>query len=198
MLFRPSRCPYSNIASCLRPLEPFPLTTKRIGRCAWRDLVLASFSIPRWRATVRAARPSSTLKQRHNYLQYRNLLYACRTRKSGHLPNLVRILRPLNISPYDSATCSMTGPSSSPPMSSARSSATSNGAVTNPSHSPTSANFATAGTKRKRGEPKFYSVQVGHQPGIYHTWADCFAQIKGFKRATCECIGSRAVARGSG
>lgn len=45
---------------------------------------------------------------------------------------------------------------------------------------------STAGTKRKRGEPKFYSVQVGHNPGIYYNWADCLEQVKGFKKATCE------------
>ncbi|KAI4199651.1 MAG: hypothetical protein LQ350_004442 [Teloschistes chrysophthalmus] len=42
----------------------------------------------------------------------------------------------------------------------------------------------SAGTKRKRGaEPKFYAVRVGFRPGIYHTWADCLEQVKGFKKA---------------
>ncbi|KAI4258000.1 MAG: hypothetical protein LQ352_001390 [Teloschistes flavicans] len=42
----------------------------------------------------------------------------------------------------------------------------------------------SAGTKRKRAaEPKFYAVRVGFQPGIYHTWADCLEQVKGFKKA---------------
>ncbi|KAL8747542.1 MAG: hypothetical protein Q9190_000581 [Brigantiaea leucoxantha] len=43
------------------------------------------------------------------------------------------------------------------------------------------------GTKRKRtAEPKFYAVRVGYQPGIYHTWADCLEQVKGFKKALCK------------
>ncbi|KAI9703914.1 MAG: hypothetical protein M1820_005696 [Bogoriella megaspora] len=43
----------------------------------------------------------------------------------------------------------------------------------------------SAGTKRKREAPaKFYSVRVGHNPGIYHSWADCLEQVKGFKNAT--------------
>ncbi|KAL9026307.1 MAG: hypothetical protein Q9196_005011 [Gyalolechia fulgens] len=42
----------------------------------------------------------------------------------------------------------------------------------------------SAGTKRKRAaEPKFYAVRIGHRPGIYHTWADCLEQVKGFKKA---------------
>ncbi|KAJ9641897.1 hypothetical protein H2199_005111 [Coniosporium tulheliwenetii] len=44
---------------------------------------------------------------------------------------------------------------------------------------------ASSGTKRKRDAgPKFYAVRVGHTPGIYHSWADCMAQIKGFKNAS--------------
>lgn len=46
---------------------------------------------------------------------------------------------------------------------------------------------ASEGTKRKRNnEVKFYAVRVGYQPGVYHTWADCLDQVKGFKKATCE------------
>jgi len=46
---------------------------------------------------------------------------------------------------------------------------------------------ASNGTKRKRGnEVKYYAVRVGYQPGVYHTWADCLEQVKGFKRGTCE------------
>ena len=45
---------------------------------------------------------------------------------------------------------------------------------------------ASSGTKRKREPPqKFYSVRVGHEPGIYHSWAECLEQVKGFKNATC-------------
>ncbi|EER28830.1 hypothetical protein D8B26_000883 [Coccidioides posadasii str. Silveira] len=43
---------------------------------------------------------------------------------------------------------------------------------------------AAAGTKRKRGtETKFYAVKSGFKPGIYHSWNDCLAQVKGFKGA---------------
>jgi ribonuclease HI len=44
----------------------------------------------------------------------------------------------------------------------------------------------TAGTKRKRESksmPKFYAVRVGKQPGIYHSWAECLDQVKGFHKA---------------
>ncbi|KAF2397069.1 RNase H domain-containing protein [Trichodelitschia bisporula] len=42
----------------------------------------------------------------------------------------------------------------------------------------------TGSLKRKRGsELKFYAVRAGHAPGIYHTWPDCLAQVKGFKKA---------------
>lgn len=46
---------------------------------------------------------------------------------------------------------------------------------------------ASNGTKRKRDAGiKFYAVRVGYQPGVYHTWADCLEQVKGFKKATCK------------
>ena len=46
---------------------------------------------------------------------------------------------------------------------------------------------ASNGIKRKRGnEVKYYAVRVGYQPGVYHTWADCLDQVKGFKKATCK------------
>jgi len=46
---------------------------------------------------------------------------------------------------------------------------------------------SSAGTKRKRAtEPKFYAVRVGYHPGIYHSWAECLAEVTGFKNATCE------------
>ncbi|KAI9674857.1 MAG: hypothetical protein M1829_003597 [Trizodia sp. TS-e1964] len=42
-----------------------------------------------------------------------------------------------------------------------------------------------ADTKRKRAAGgKFYSVRVGHSPGIYDSWDECFRQVKGFKAAT--------------
>ena len=44
----------------------------------------------------------------------------------------------------------------------------------------------SSGTKRKRAsEPRFYAVKVGSHPGIYHTWAECLDEVKGFKNATC-------------
>lgn len=45
---------------------------------------------------------------------------------------------------------------------------------------------ASSGTKRKRvAEPKYYSVRVGHRPGIYYSWSECLRQVKGFRNATC-------------
>lgn len=29
---------------------------------------------------------------------------------------------------------------------------------------------------------------MGYHPGIYHTWADCLKEVKGFKKATCNLI----------
>lgn len=44
----------------------------------------------------------------------------------------------------------------------------------------------TAGTKRKRtAERKFYAVQQGKKPGIYDTWDECLAQVRGHKGAIC-------------
>jgi ribonuclease HI len=49
-----------------------------------------------------------------------------------------------------------------------------------------SAKTTTSSLKRKRGNDlKFYAVKVGHKPEIYHNWADCIAQVKGFKGAIC-------------
>lgn len=45
---------------------------------------------------------------------------------------------------------------------------------------------APAGTKRKRETktaPKFYGVRVGKQPGIYHSWAECLDQVRGYPKA---------------
>lgn len=42
------------------------------------------------------------------------------------------------------------------------------------------------GSKRKRTpEAKLYVVRVGHTPGIYHTYAECLDQVRGFKGAQC-------------
>ena len=35
-------------------------------------------------------------------------------------------------------------------------------------------------------DKKFYAVRTGYKPGVYSTYADCLAQIKGFKKAICE------------
>ncbi|TKA64464.1 hypothetical protein B0A49_07084 [Cryomyces minteri] len=60
--------------------------------------------------------------------------------------------------------------------------AASNGASTN---STTSTSSLSAGTKRKRpSESKFYAVRIGYTPAIYHSWADCLKQVRGFKNAT--------------
>lgn len=49
------------------------------------------------------------------------------------------------------------------------------------------ASNASSGTKRKRGmDKKFYAVRTGYKPGVYSTYADCLAQVKGFKKAICE------------
>ncbi|EME85787.1 uncharacterized protein MYCFIDRAFT_118885, partial [Pseudocercospora fijiensis CIRAD86] len=43
-----------------------------------------------------------------------------------------------------------------------------------------------AGTKRKRdtkAQLKFYAVRVGKEPGIYHSWAECLDQVRGFPKA---------------
>ena len=45
---------------------------------------------------------------------------------------------------------------------------------------------ATTGAKRKRepkNMPKFYAVRTGKSPGIYHTWAECLDQVRGFPKA---------------
>ncbi|KAI9815791.1 MAG: hypothetical protein M1827_002187 [Pycnora praestabilis] len=51
---------------------------------------------------------------------------------------------------------------------------------------------SSAGTKRKRApEIKFYSVRVGFNPGIYHSWQECLRQVKGFKKATFKSFTTR-------
>ena len=53
------------------------------------------------------------------------------------------------------------------------------------------ATVTSDGLKRKRTmEPKFYAVRVGFTPGIYHSWADCLKQVKGFKQAMCTYFGT--------
>lgn len=58
-------------------------------------------------------------------------------------------------------------------------------AVSTKSQSPTGT-ASSGGSKRKRDtELKLYAVRVGHKPGVYFSWSDCLAQVKGFKNATC-------------
>ena len=53
----------------------------------------------------------------------------------------------------------------------------------------TTQSLETAGVKRKRiSDSKLYCVRSGHQPGIYHSWPECFAQVKGFKGAICRLL----------
>ncbi|KAK2850620.1 hypothetical protein FQN49_005488 [Arthroderma sp. PD_2] len=60
---------------------------------------------------------------------------------------------------------------------------------------PPAVDNVAAGTKRKRnGEPKFYAVKIGFQPGIYHQWSECLAQVTGFKGAVFQSFPSRAEA----
>lgn len=59
-----------------------------------------------------------------------------------------------------------------------------------------SANVA-AGTKRKREQgPKFYAVHAGIRPGVYHSWNDCLAQVKGFKGALFKSFTTLSEAEG--
>jgi ribonuclease HI len=45
---------------------------------------------------------------------------------------------------------------------------------------------ATSSGKRKRtAGPAFYAVRVGRTPGVYYSWRDCEAEIRGVK-AECE------------
>jgi hypothetical protein len=48
-----------------------------------------------------------------------------------------------------------------------------------------SASSNTSSAKRKRSSPKFYAVRVGRKPGIYQSWPDCEAQVKGVP-SVCE------------
>ena len=51
----------------------------------------------------------------------------------------------------------------------------------------------TSSAKRKRGAgPAFYAVRVGRTPGIYYSWSDCEAQIRGVK-ADCRLSDYRAT-----
>lgn len=48
----------------------------------------------------------------------------------------------------------------------------------------TSSSALASTSKKRKADPnvqKFYAVKTGHKPGIYLVWADCQAQIAGFK-----------------
>lgn len=58
--------------------------------------------------------------------------------------------------------------------------------ITPSASSATPASAAATGEKRKReskGGLKFYAVRVGKDPGIYHSWAECLDQVRGFPKA---------------
>ena len=46
----------------------------------------------------------------------------------------------------------------------------------------------------KKAKPSHYAVRVGRIPGIYATWAECEAQVKGFKGAKFKGFTSQAEA----
>lgn len=41
---------------------------------------------------------------------------------------------------------------------------------------------------------KFYTVRKGRKPGVYSTWAECEAQVKGFKGAEFKSFESKSIA----
>ena len=42
---------------------------------------------------------------------------------------------------------------------------------------------------------KYYGVKQGHQPGVYASWADCEAQVKGYKGAQYKSFKSEEEAK---
>jgi len=46
-----------------------------------------------------------------------------------------------------------------------------------------STSSASSNLKRKRSGPAFYAVKVGHQPGVYYSWADAKEATVAFKNA---------------
>ncbi|MCC2248877.1 ribonuclease H family protein [Virgibacillus sp. AGTR] len=41
---------------------------------------------------------------------------------------------------------------------------------------------------------KFYTVRKGRRPGVYNSWAECEAQVKGFKGAEFKSFASKSIA----
>lgn len=52
------------------------------------------------------------------------------------------------------------------------------------------ASTTSSGKRKRNAGPAFYAVRVGRTPGIYYSWSDCEAQIKGMK---AECRQSNLV-----
>ncbi|KIM98948.1 hypothetical protein OIDMADRAFT_104854 [Oidiodendron maius Zn] len=54
--------------------------------------------------------------------------------------------------------------------------------------------MSSASKKRKFGDvvapTKYYAVRAGHKPGVYSNWAECQANITGFKGASCKISGT--------
>lgn len=50
-------------------------------------------------------------------------------------------------------------------------------------------------TKRSSSKVKVYAVAVGRKPGIYHSWADCEAQVKGYPSARFKSFPTQVEAR---
>ena len=42
---------------------------------------------------------------------------------------------------------------------------------------------------------KYYGVKQGHQPGVYASWVECEAQVKGYKGAQYKSFGSEEDAK---
>lgn len=53
---------------------------------------------------------------------------------------------------------------------------------------------ASSGKRKRTAGPAFYAVKVGRAPGIYYSWRDCEAQIKGVK-AECRSLYTLAGTR---
>lgn len=45
-----------------------------------------------------------------------------------------------------------------------------------------------------QSKTKYYTVWQGRQPGIYHTWQDCFEQVQGFANARYKSFGTQQEA----
>ncbi|KAF2688771.1 ribonuclease H-like protein [Lentithecium fluviatile CBS 122367] len=57
-----------------------------------------------------------------------------------------------------------------------------------------STSTTSSNSKRKRPPPAFYAVKVGHQPGVYYSWADTKAATSGVKNPVFKKFSSLAEA----